>query len=88
MDEIKYTIWKSSQGVGIIGTIALLLELVFLWLAIGKIITWSPIWVLSPIWIYGAFKVLLIIAAKCIEEQNHRDIAKLPKAKKNILKHK
>lgn len=86
MDEIKYMIWKSSQGIGIIGVIALLLELIFIWLALGEIITWSPIWVLSPIWIYGAFKVLLIIAAKCIEEQNHRDIAAMQK--KNVLKHK
>lgn len=86
MNEIKHMVWKTSQGIGIIGIIAMLLELIFIWLALGEIITWSPIWVLSPIWIYGAFKVLLIIAAKCIEEQNHRDIAELQK--KNVLKHK
>ena len=88
MNEIKHMIWKTSQGIGIIGIIAMLLELIFIWLALGEIITWSPIWVLYPIWIYGAFKVLLIIAAKCIEEQNYRDIATLQKTKKNVLKHK
>lgn len=86
MDEIKHMIWKTSQGIGIIGIIALLLGMTFTVLKIYAVIAWSWLFVLSPFWIYAIFKVLLIIAAKCIEEQNHRDIAALQK--KNVLKHK
>lgn len=48
-----------SGGIGFLG----LLAIVFITLKLCKVITWSWLWVLCPIWI--PFAILLIILAIC-----------------------
>lgn len=48
---------NDSKGIGFVG----LLTIVFIVLRLTKIITWSWVWVLSPLWICAIAKVILII---------------------------
>ena len=51
---------SSSGGIGFVG----LLQIVFIVLKLIKVISWSWLWVLSPIWIsllVGAIGLILII---------------------------
>lgn len=57
---------NSSSGVGFAG----LLTIVFITLKLLKIITWSWIWVLSPLWISLAiiiFVLLIVLAVYIIK---------------------
>ena len=56
---------NNSNGVGFIG----LLQLVFIILKLTKVISWSWIWVLSPIWI----ELLIFIKALFIYVLGHWD---------------
>ena len=54
---------RSAGGIGFVG----LLTIVFITLKLLKVITWSWVWVLSPIWIMAAivlviFAVIVIVA--------------------------
>ncbi|GAA0763829.1 hypothetical protein [Clostridium sartagoforme] len=58
---------KSGGGIGFIG----LLTIVFITLKLLGIITWSWIWVLSPIWInigLGIVVILCVIIYKVVKE--------------------
>lgn len=48
---------NNSKGIGFVG----LLTIAFIVLRLANIITWSWLWVLSPLWIYAIAKVILII---------------------------
>ena len=48
---------ESASGIGFTG----LLTIVFIILKILKVINWSWIWVLSPIWISWLLVILLVI---------------------------
>lgn len=48
---------NDSKGIGFVG----LLTIAFIVLRLTKIITWSWVWVLSPLWICAIAKVILII---------------------------
>lgn len=52
---------NSSGGVGFVG----LLQVLFIGLKLGNVITWSWLWVLSPIWITLGL-VLLVIAVMLV----------------------
>lgn len=47
---------QRSGGIGFFGALALL----FIGLKLGGVITWSWVWVLSPLW--GPFALVLVIA--------------------------
>ena len=47
----------TSSGIGFVG----LLTIVFIVLKLCKIISWSWVWVLSPLWIVAGITVLVII---------------------------
>ena len=40
-----------------------ILTIIFVVLKLCKVISWSWIWVLSPLWIYAALGILLVIVA-------------------------
>ena len=44
-----------------IGGLALVLAIVFIILKLTEVISWSWLWVLSPIWIYAALFLLLFV---------------------------
>ena len=57
---------KSSGGISFTGA----LTLIFIVLKLTKIIKWSWLWVLSPIWISIALTVIItiiVVIAKCKE---------------------
>lgn len=54
---------SSNKGVGFAG----LLTIAFIVLKLVGVITWSWVWVLSPIWISIALAVLLIIVAAILD---------------------
>lgn len=47
---------SSSGGIGFVG----LLTIVFIVLKLAKVITWSWLWVLSPLWISFALTIFII----------------------------
>ena len=47
----------ASSGIGFVG----LLTIVFIVLKLGKVISWSWLWVLSPLWIVAGITVLVLI---------------------------
>lgn len=49
---------NSSGGIGFFG----ILTIVFIILKLCKVISWSWLWVLSPIWIGAIIVIILIIA--------------------------
>lgn len=55
MREVKVSS-SSSSGIGFVG----LLTILFIALKLTGYITWSWVWVLSPIWITASFVVLII----------------------------
>lgn len=48
---------NNSKGIGFVG----LLTITFIVLRLINVITWSWVWVLSPLWIYAIVKVILIV---------------------------
>ena len=46
-----------------LGTLAMLLGVAFIVLKLCKVIAWSWVWVLAPIWIYAAIIIVLMIVA-------------------------
>ncbi len=56
----------STGGVSFVG----LLQLLFIGLKLGNVITWSWWWVLSPMWIMGAIGVIVIIVAILVAVAN------------------
>lgn len=54
---------NSSNNPGCLAWLAILLTVLFVGLKLTGYITWSWIWVLSPIWIDIALVILIIIAA-------------------------
>lgn len=58
---------KNSGGVGICGV----LFIVFLVLKLCKVITWSWVWVLSPIWIPLGISIVLLIIILIIQAVNN-----------------
>ena len=60
---------SSSGGIGFVG----MLTIVFIVLKLCKVINWSWLWVLSPLWISTAIAVLLIVIAVVIAALNNRD---------------
>lgn len=48
---------NSNSGIGFVG----LLTIVFIVLKLTKVISWSWLWVLSPLWISLVIGILLII---------------------------
>lgn len=59
MKENKTTV---NGGVGFTG----LLTIVFIVLKLTKVISWSWLWVLSPIWISAVLCMLIIVFAVCV----------------------
>lgn len=59
----------TSSGIGFIG----LLTIVFIVLKLCKVITWSWLWVLSPIWISLILTVLVIVIAALIISKDDDD---------------
>lgn len=55
MREVKVSS-SSSSGIGFVG----LLTILFIALKLTGYITWSWVWVLSPLWISASFVVLII----------------------------
>ena len=53
---------SSSNGPGCLAWLAILLTVLFVGLKLTGYITWSWLWVLSPIWIDIALAILIIIA--------------------------
>lgn len=59
----------SSGGIGFVG----LLTIVFIVLKLCKVITWSWLWILSPIWITTAIVILILaIGYTIIHFQNRK----------------
>lgn len=54
---------SSNKGVGFVG----LLTIAFIVLKLVGVITWSWVWVLSPIWISIALAVVLIVVAAILD---------------------
>lgn len=54
---------NSSNSPGCLSWLAILLTVLFVGLKLTGYITWSWVWVLSPIWIDIALIILIIIAA-------------------------
>lgn len=59
----------TSSGIGFIG----LLTIVFIVLKLCKVITWSWLWVLSPIWISLILTALVIVIAALIISKDDDD---------------
>lgn len=53
---------SSGGGVGFAG----LLAIVFIVLKLTKVITWSWIWVLSPLWVVWSLIIVLLIIYKLL----------------------
>lgn len=47
---------NKSYGIGFVG----LLQVAFIVLKLCKVINWKWVWVLSPVWIYTIFIILLV----------------------------
>ena len=56
-----------GEGVGFLG----LLQIVFIVLKLCKVIKWSWLWVLSPLWGSVAFVVVLVIIALIYKRIKH-----------------
>lgn len=57
--EGKSTVGASGAGIGFSG----LLTIVFITLKLCKVINWSWVWVLSPIWISLIITIVIILIA-------------------------
>ncbi len=57
--EDKSTVGASGAGIGFSG----LLTIVFITLKLCKVINWSWVWVLSPIWISMIITIVIILIA-------------------------
>ena len=57
--EGKSTVGASGAGIGFSG----LLTIVFITLKLCKVINWSWVWVLSPIWISMIITIVIILMA-------------------------
>lgn len=57
--EGKSTVGASGAGIGFSG----LLTIVFITLKLCKVINWSWVWVLSPIWISMIITIVIILIA-------------------------
>ena len=57
--EGKNTVGASGAGIGFSG----LLTIVFITLKLCKVINWSWVWVLSPIWISMIITIVIILMA-------------------------
>lgn len=55
---------NSSNGIGFCG----LLTIVFIVLKLTKVINWSWLWVLSPLWIDFVLAVIMIVIYYILEE--------------------
>ena len=53
---------ETSGGVGFVG----LLTIVFIVLKLLKVISWSWIWVLSPVWITFALYIIIVVITELI----------------------
>lgn len=53
---------SSGGGIGFAG----LLTILFIGLKLGGVISWSWLWVLSPLWISFILVVLLVLAFLCL----------------------
>lgn len=53
-----------SGGIGFTG----LLTIVFIVLKLCKVISWSWLWVLSPIWICAALFLILLVVALLLDD--------------------
>lgn len=58
---------NNSNSPGCLAWLAILLTVLFVGLKLTGYITWSWIWVLSPIWIDIALVILIIIAAVIVK---------------------
>lgn len=57
---------ESSKGIGCGGLLTVLLTVAFVVLKLCNVIDWSWWWVISPIWIYAALFILIIVIAAFI----------------------
>ena len=57
----KNTSSSASGGIGCTGFFAILLTVLFIGLKLTNQIDWGWIWVLSPIWIYALFALVILI---------------------------
>ena len=53
---------NKSGGIGFCG----LLTIVFIVLKLCKVINWSWIWVLAPLWIPTTIAIILLLILKCV----------------------
>lgn len=59
---------KSSGGIGFIG----LLQIAFIVMKLCKVITWSWLWVMSPLWISAVLLLVLIVIYKVLVAQREK----------------
>ena len=62
---------SSSNGISFVG----LLTILFIGLKLGAVITWSWLWVLSPLWIIGAlalFAIVILVVVALLEKPGRR----------------
>lgn len=57
---------NSNSGIGCGGLLAALLTVAFVVLKLCNVIAWSWWWVLSPLWIYAALAIVIIVLALII----------------------
>jgi len=57
---------SSSSGIGFIG----LLTILFITLKLTKVISWTWVWVLSPLWISTILSIVVILVIYCIINKN------------------
>ena len=53
---------SSSSGIGFTG----LLTILFITLKLTKVISWTWVWVLSPLWISAILSIVVILVIYCI----------------------
>ena len=56
---------KSNGGIGFVG----LITIAFIVLKLTKVITWSWVWVLSPLWISSILATIVVIIALIIKRR-------------------
>lgn len=54
---------NDSGGTGCTGLLAVGLTILFVWMKLTNQIQWEWLWVLSPLWIYFAIGVVIILIA-------------------------
>lgn len=59
---------ENSSRMGCGSLLAVLLTVVFVTLKLCNVITWSWWWVISPVWIYAAIWLLLIIIVAIFDD--------------------